>query len=99
MCHEGKEDDAIHEYFKNPRSFAASFLISRQKKPKTALQIYHRAKNSSSLNLYVIITLFSVLGKKNERTLDSILDDLINEFYAFLQMKQLDQKKQLKHPS
>jgi hypothetical protein len=63
LYNEGKEADAIVEYFKNPNPFAAPFLIARQNKIDMAWKIYQAAKNNSSLNFFVIRTLISVLER------------------------------------
>jgi pentatricopeptide repeat protein len=81
LYNEGKEQEAIHEYFKKPNSFAASFLIARQKKIDMALKIYQTAKNSSSLDFLVIRTLINVLEKRKEHHLiiDTVFDDSMIE--------------------
>jgi hypothetical protein len=64
LYNEGKQVDTIHEYFKIPNSFAASFLIARQKKIDMALKIYQVAKKNISLDFLVIKTLINVLEKE-----------------------------------
>jgi pentatricopeptide repeat protein len=81
LHNEGKEVDAIDEYFKNPNPFSASFLIARQNNMDMALKIYQAAKNNSSLNFFVVMALISNFGKRNEHQekLDTFLDDLMIE--------------------
>jgi hypothetical protein len=66
LYNEGKEMDAIDEYFKNPNPFAASFLIARQNRIDMALKIYQVAKNNSFLDLFVVRALITVLEKSND---------------------------------
>jgi pentatricopeptide repeat protein len=83
LYNEGKEVDAIQEYFKNPSSFAASFLIARQKRIDIAWKIYQAAKNNSSLDFPVIRTLITALGRSNENQvlIDTVFDDSMAEIY------------------
>jgi pentatricopeptide repeat protein len=81
LYNEGRELDAIHEYFKSPNPFSASFLIARQNKMDMALKIYQVAKDNSSLDFLVIMSLISVLEKRNEHYMnaDTLFDDLMTE--------------------
>jgi len=81
LYNEGKEVDAIDEYFKNPNPFAASFLIARQNEIDMSLKIYKAAKTNSSLDLFVIMSLISALEKRNEHNMniDTVFDDSMIE--------------------
>jgi pentatricopeptide repeat protein len=79
LYNQGKEMDAIQQYFRNPNSFAASFLIARQNKIDMALKIYQTAKRTSSLDIHVIITLIGALEKRNEHQMPMIIDDLFDD--------------------
>jgi pentatricopeptide repeat protein len=78
LYNQGRVDQALHEYFKNPNSFIASFLIKREDNMKLALNIYKAAKESSTCDLLVIITFMKVLERRNENHLiNPLWDDVM----------------------
>jgi hypothetical protein len=81
LCNEGKEMDAIDQYFKKPSLFAAAFLIKRQNNIDMSIKIYQAAKNNPSLDFLVTMSLIIALEKRNEKNniIDTVLDDSIVE--------------------
>lgn len=82
LFNNGKQSEAINEYFKRPHPASASFLI-----PKTsfehAIKIYKVLKEQSKLNLFVTNSLLTTMRRKkqiNHKLTNELLDNAMELF-------------------